>query len=175
MKPLPSPQLPLPRDAFRSMGGYALVECLVYISLLAIVSGLAFAAFYRVWDNSNKLNRHAADILRALNAGERWRADIRSSVAAPQLAESGGQTILRLPQAKGEIHYAFKDGTVFRKAEAASTWHALLPQVNSSHMQAEPRSRVSGWRWEIELKALANTPRVRPLFTFQAVTGPPKP
>jgi hypothetical protein len=46
-----------------------------------------------------------------------------------------------------------------------------LSNVKSSKMQSELRENVTAWRWELELKTVKKTARVRPLFTFEAVAG----
>jgi hypothetical protein len=135
----------------RSVAGIMLIECLVYIGLLAVLLGLAFLAFYTVSDYSRHLSQNAADIARALNAGERWRKDVRSATATPQLVESAGETVLHLPQSRGEIQYTFLDGTVYRRSteKTNENWHLLLEGVKSSKMQMKKYSLVSAWRWEV--------------------------
>src|SRR6266487_4316060 len=68
-----------------SQRGFALVDCVAYIGLLAVILTMAFAAFYRALERSRDLSRNAAEIVRALQAGERWRADVRASARPPQL------------------------------------------------------------------------------------------
>ena len=78
--------------------------------------GLAYAAFYRTLGNWQSLSRNSADIVRTVQAGERWRADVRSATAPPRVVEFAQETIFHVPQAQGEILYAFRDGAVFRRA-----------------------------------------------------------
>ena len=40
--------------------GYSLIECLVYIAVLAVVLNLSFLAYYRYNQHSNSLRRNAA-------------------------------------------------------------------------------------------------------------------
>jgi hypothetical protein len=157
----------------RSMGGIMLIDCLVYIGLLAVLLGLAFMAFYTVSTFSRRLSQNAADMARVLNAGERWRKDVRSAAGAPQLVESEEGAILHLPQAVGEIQYAYRDGMIYRRATANTNefWQLWLDGVKSSAMQQKRYSHVSAWRWEVELQAEQKVARVRPLFTFQAVVA----
>src|SRR5580765_2729022 len=86
----------LGRSKSRS-NGFLLIDCLVYIGLLAVLLGLAFIAFYRVSDYSRHLSQNAADISRALYAGERWRKDVRTATGTPQLVQSGEGAVLHLP------------------------------------------------------------------------------
>ena len=126
-----------------SSRGLALIDCLAYIALLALILGMAFAAFYRVTENANGLTRNAADIVRALRAGEQWREDIRSATQPPRLEIDGGSATLHLPQAKGAIVYAFRKSTVFRQTLPNTNWEAVLPAVKASVMQSDPRPQVA--------------------------------
>jgi hypothetical protein len=160
---------------FRSRlpAGFMLVDCLAYIGLLAVLLTMAYLAFYRVSDHSRHLGQNAADIARALNAGERWRKDLRSAVGSPVLVESAQETVLHLPQLKGEVLYAYRDGGIYRRATARTNenWGLLLAGVKTSSMRQQKYSQVSAWRWELELGATQKVARVKPLFTFQAVVA----
>ena len=160
--------LRLPSRA-RSQHGIMLVECMVYIVLFLIVTGLAFAAFYRCERNTRNLRRNADDILRVVKAGELWRKDVRRATAPIAVVEAPDVQILHVPQGTNEVLYAFSDGEILRRATPGSLWAKLAPKVKSSRMQLEPRQHVSAWRWEVELKGEQKVARVRPLFTFQAV------
>ena len=56
-----------------------LLECLVYIAVLAVVLVVTMRGFYRCWDNSKALRHNADDIILVLHAGEQWRADVRAA------------------------------------------------------------------------------------------------
>ena len=147
----------------------ALIDCLAYIALLALILTMAFAAFYRANDYSRDLSRNAADIARTLQAGERWRADVRSSTQPPRLETIGNESLLRLASGAGEVTYAFRGGGIFRQALPNTNWVELLPRAASSRMFEERRQHVGVWRWEVELPGKQKVSRVRPLFSFQAV------
>ncbi len=146
-------------------GGYMLIECLVYITVLAVVLDLAYGAYYRCQLNSVNLRRNAEDIVITVRAGERWRANIRVATAPPKL--EGNKLVV--PQATGEVVYEFVDNTMWRQDGTARI--AVLRRLRASTMQADMRSRGTSWRWEVELMAEKKTPRFRPLFTFTAVAG----
>jgi len=112
----------------------ALIDCLAYIALLALILTMAFAAFYRANDYSRDLSRNAADIARTLQAGERWRADVRSSTQPPRLETIGNESLLRLASGAGEVTYAFRGGGIFRQALPNTNWVELLPRAASSRM-----------------------------------------
>jgi hypothetical protein len=159
------------RCAVRSQA-FALIECLVYIGLVALLLGLGTVAFYRCFDNMNGLRRNANDITRAVQAGELWRNDIRAAARAIQIDETD-QTI-RIPQQDREVFYKFADTGVFRKTGTNAPWLPLLSKVQSSQMISDPRAHVTAWRWELELQTARKDARVRPLFTFLAVPEPGK-
>ncbi len=164
----------IPHCAFRTPRspterGILLVDCMVYIALWSVVVGLAFASFYRCFDQTKHLSRNASDIVRALQAGERWREDVQQAMGELALIESGEAQELRIPQQAGDVVYLFKEGTVLRRAGEKSRWARLLADVKESSMQKDPRTQVTAWRWEIELKTTQKVVRLRPLFTFQAV------
>jgi hypothetical protein len=158
-----------PRNPRARASGILLLECVVYLGVLMIVLAVGGTAFYLCWDNARDLRRNADDITRALRAGERWRADVRSATGPIVIeAEPDGQ-VVRIPSGTNEILYAFNFGAVGRKLASADDWTILLPRVNSSHMQPDERMQVQAWRWELELTPGRKKPGLRPLFTFQAV------
>ena len=151
--------------------GMALVDCLAYMALLAIILTMAFASFYRAMEHSRDLTRNAADIARALHAGEQWRADVRASTRPPRLETVGDETLFLLTRGAGEVSYAFRAGGVLRQALPNTNWVELLPRAVSSRMFEERRQFVDVWRWEVELKGGQRSVRIRPLFSFQAVAS----
>jgi hypothetical protein len=145
------------------------MDCLMFIALLALILSLSFAAFYRALENSRNLSRNAADIARTLNAGDRWREDVRSTTGPPRLSNDGAAVMLQLPQATGEVRYVYREGAVFRQATPLTNWLAVLASVRSSQMIEQRRQRITSWRWEVELQGRQPVARVKPLFSFQAV------
>jgi hypothetical protein len=152
----------------RHPGGIMLVECMVYIAGFFLITGLAFAAYYRSLDNSRGLRQNADDITRALKAGERWRADVRSARRPLALEQAGGEQVLHIPQASGEIIYLFAQGAVWRKTPTESLPVSWLAAVKDSRMLQDTRDGVAAWRWELELASRQKVVRLRPLFTFMA-------
>ncbi len=49
----------------KSRRGYSLLECLVYIAVLAVVLNVSFLAYYRYDQHTRNLRRNADDITRA--------------------------------------------------------------------------------------------------------------
>ena len=149
-----------------------LVEALVYIGLVFVVLGTGYAVMYRCVENSVLLRRNAQDMASALNAGERWRADIRASRPPLQIENSETGQTLRLTIERGEVLYHFETNTVTRCIQGQPVIR-LLSDVKGSEMHASPRQKVTAWQWEMELlpraKGCSKPGRVRPLFTFTAV------
>jgi hypothetical protein len=154
----------------RQEHGYLILETGVYIFVLLILMGVAYAAMYRCIDRSVALHKNADALISALRAGEHWRADVRAATGAIRTQEDSPQ--LLIPTGHGEILYRFETNAILRRA-GSNSWYTLLPNVRSSQMQSDARQHTAAWRWELELlpvkKDGSNTNRIRPLFTFIAV------
>ena len=158
------------RGSCRRQGGLLLVECLVYIGLSALVVGMAFAAFYHVWENAQSIRRVSADIARTLQAGERWREDVRRATG-PLILSGGagaGPKTLTIPQANAEVTYVFTSTNVTRSGGSTASQVQTVSGVKAFRLVEERRRQVSIWRWEIELRSSPKA-KLRPLFTFLAV------
>jgi len=158
--------------AFPPRRGFLLIECLIYIAVLAVVLIVTMRGFYHGWDNSKALQRNADDIIRALHVGEQWRADVRSARGAVQLTRTNGVEQLLVPSAGGPIIYTCTQGKLRRQTSLPAATYLVLSNIESSQMQSEPRQRVQAWTWELELKPTRKDAKVRPLFTFETVAGP---
>jgi hypothetical protein len=132
------------------------------MAVFLVVVGCATMTFYNCWDRTKTLRRNADDIARALDVGERWRADIREAKGPIQLTTGQFQA--------GEVIYTFANGEIRRRSEANGPDTLWLSNVKSSQIQPDARART-GWRWELELKPTRREARLRPLFTFESVAG----
>ncbi len=150
---------------------FSLLETLVYVAVLAVVSSVAFAAYYRTSDTTRQLTRNADDITRALRAGEGWRADVRAAVGPLRLDDRPKRTVLHIPSARGEIRYRFENSECWRETEEASAPLRCLDRVVGTRFEREARGGVSAWRWELELASTRRHATVKPLFTFLAAAG----
>ena len=149
--------------------GFTLIECLIYIAVLGIILNLATHSFFKCLEHSRDLQRNADDIVRAMQAGERWREDIRQATGTPKLTQEDGHKTLRVPRGNGEVSYTFTNGKVWRDAGGRPGRQVFLAGVAASEMVADQRERLTAWRWEVELQSRQSATRVRPLFTFLAV------
>jgi hypothetical protein len=141
------------------------------MALFVVVVGCATRTFYDCWDNTTALRRNADDIARALDVGERWRADVRGARGAAELTATNGAEQFRVPALAGEVTYTFAKGEIRRQAGSTAPNTLWLSNVKSSQMQSDARGRVAAWRWELELKSARREPRLRPLFTFECAAG----
>jgi len=149
---------------------FTLIEVLVYLGLAVLLLGFGYSAAYRCTDNSVALRRSTDDIVNALHAGERWRADVRAASGQMQVESGPGGQIFRIPCVRGEVVYRFVTNEVFRQVGGSPALR-VLENVKVSAMQSDPRQNVVAWRWELELKPRAKISRVRPLFTFIAASS----
>jgi hypothetical protein len=148
----------------------------MYIAVVAVVLGIATIAFFRCWDDSKRLRHNAEDIVRALHAGEQWRADLRTATGPVRVTDQDGAETVVIPAPVGAITYTFAQGELHRQARPAGPAALVLDRVKASRMAAEPRRQVTAWRWELELQPGQKYFRVTPLFTFETVAGhPPTP
>jgi hypothetical protein len=152
-----------------------LTEVLVYIGLVVLLLGLAYAAMYRSIDNSIGLRRNADDIAAALHAGERWRADVRLATSGIRWLKDFEDSVLYMDGGTNHVEYKFRSDAIYRRINGGG-WARALDRVKSSSMEPDPRNGVMAWRWELELspqsRASYKPGRVRPLFTFLAVPPP---
>jgi hypothetical protein len=153
---------------------YLLTEALVYIGVVVLILGVAYAAVYRCIDASLVLRRGAEDIAAGLRAGELWRTDIRSSESPGSVVGSPDGTTLELKGSHGMVAYRFEDGVLSRRV-GSGTWVAVLKNVKASSFHSDARNVITGWRWELELqprsKAEVRGSRIPLLFTFLAMPG----
>lgn len=148
--------------------GYMLIEVLVYMGILLILLGLGYAALYDSMENSIALRRNADDIVKALQAGESWRADVRAATSVRSETNAQGLLLL-LRGPSGEVDYRFATNTVFRRL-GGNAWRDVVSHVKATSFVFDPRLKMPVWRWELEL--LPSTTRfthIRPLFTFLSV------
>jgi hypothetical protein len=82
--------------------------------------------------------------------------------------------LVEIPRGTNKVIYRFAAGQVSRNLAPTEQWIVWLPRVKASQMQADPRARVTAWRWDVELMPARTKVRVPPLFTFEAVAPPTK-
>ncbi len=147
--------------------GFTLIECLVYMMLISVVSGVAMLSLGRLWTATGRLRQNADDLQAALRAGEQWRADVQSAQGQVEAFPDG--TGCRIHATAGVIEWRWAEGSVRRHAAGPdAVW---LARVRRSGMSEESRQKVRCWRWELALEAHGKKAHMEPLFTFVAVPG----
>jgi hypothetical protein len=164
------PRLSIPRVG--ASAGYLLIECLVYLSVIVVVLGLGFGAFYVCWDYSKALHYATDDINAALHAGERWREDIRNATGKVTVETRPEGEVLRIPCGTNEVFYRFNAGEIRRQVASSDFSELLLPTVKASQMVTEARGPAAAWRWELELNSRRKETHLPLLFTFEAAARP---
>jgi hypothetical protein len=154
----------------RHRAGILLAECLVYISLFFVLTGISYGLYFRTMEFSRGLQRNSDEIVRALKAGERWREDVRRAVGPLVTEMHDGVAVNVIPQSDGSVLYWLHEGTLWRQTPANAVATPLCRGVKSSNIVRDARQSVTAWRWEIELKTQQKTVRLKPLFSFLAVT-----
>jgi len=154
---------------FRPRAGYLLVECLVYLGVFVVVLGLATGAFFICWDHTKALHYATDDIAAALQAGERWRADVRTATGTISVTTSAAGEEIGIPHGKDRILYHFSAGEIRRQKNASGFAELILPHVKNSEVIKDARSAVTAWRWEVKLAPRRKESRLPMLFTFEAV------
>lgn len=149
-----------------SRRGIIMIDAMVYISVIGVVLVLAAAVFDKGMRASAGLQRNITDIERALKAGERWRADVRSATGAIR----ADQKTVTIPQKNGAIIYDLQANQV-QRIGISNKPEVFLTEVKDSKMVEERRGNVVGWKWEVELEHRRKEARIRPLFTFMAAPG----
>jgi len=156
----------IPRAGARS--GVTLIECLVYVAVLAILTGVALGVFYLCWNGFQGVISTTDDVSAALRAGERWRADIREATGTISVENDASGQIIKIPENGKQIVYSFNSGEMRRQAGPNSLSQLILPKVKSSDMKSDARGGVKAWQWELELPQRPRGPHVPILFTFEA-------
>jgi type II secretory pathway pseudopilin PulG len=149
----------------RFQSGVSLIETLIYMAVLVVVLTMAFLGYGRFSDQSRRLQNVTMDIGQAVDAGERWREDVRRATGEIEADTEKGE--LRIPQNSLEVVYRFSENQVERKT--GGTFLPLLKNVKASSMQRTERQHVTAWRWELELNTRGKNAKLQPLFQFEAV------
>ena len=161
-------KLPSAISKSRRVAGILLTECLVYIAVFAILTGIGFAAFYLCWDHSKALIYASDDISSALRAGERWRADVRAATGKIIVETNATGEVVQIPEGARVVSYRFESGEVRRQISASGNPQLLLANVRASKMEMDDRGGVRAWRWELELLQRRKGTFLPLRFTFEA-------
>jgi len=150
--------------------GALILEVIAYLAIFVVVLGMATDAFYQSWSASGALRRDAEQISQSMQAGERWRADVRGASGEIEKTSANGREVIRIPQAQGEIIYSFADAELRRRPASGGKESVVLSKIKSSRMQIEREPYGLVCQWDLELEPnRARHGMLAPLFTFAAV------
>jgi len=166
-------KLPRHISKTRRTAGILLIECLVYISVFAILLGIGTAAFYFCWDHTRAVIFTTNEVASALHAGERWRADVRGATGKISVITTTNGATLEIPAGRRKIIYRLADGELRREIPSQNFSWLVLEKVKAFEMKTELRDGVKAWRWELELTPRRRETHFPLLFTFEAAQ--PKP
>lgn len=150
-------------------GGFTLFECLAYVAFMAIIISIGSMTFSKAWTQSTLIRRNADATVRALHAGERWRADIRRACGPIRVVAGPEGEAVHIPTSGGEVVYRSVPDAILVQAGPGAPEVTLLKEVKTSRMTGERREKLTAWQWDLELKQTREDARIRPLFTFKAV------
>ena len=128
--------------------------------------------FYHCWNNNKALRHNADDIIRALHAGEQWRADLRAATGAVQSIQDETPSNSASPPPPGRLFTPSpRENSAVKPVFPAATnllfTNSIPPTCNLIRAGASPP-----WTWELELNPTRKDAKVCPLFTFETVAGP---
>src|SRR6185437_1864125 len=127
----------------RHCSAVMLIECLVYIAVFAILTGIGLASFYFCWDHTRGTIYAADEVESALRVGEGWRADVRAATGKISIATTATGELVTIPEGEGKILYRFEAGELRREIPAQNISRLLLPKVKMSEMKTEARDGVT--------------------------------
>ena len=157
----------VPAHLCRPRRGFTLLECLIYMAMVTVISGVVMLSLGRLWTATGRLGQNSDDLQAALRAGEKWREDVQSARGPVEpLADGSG---CRIRMAVGVVEWRSEAGGIWRQVAGRDT--VWLGWVRRSTMSEEPRQLVRCWRWELALEPRGKRVRMEPLFTFVAVPG----
>jgi hypothetical protein len=157
----------------RRRSAMMLIECLVYIAVFAILTGIGLASFYFCWDHTRRTIYATDEVESALRAGEGWRADVRSATGKISVENTATGEVVTIPEGERTVVYRFEAGELHREIPAQNNSRLLLPKVKTSEMTTEARDGVTAWRWELAVTPRRNEARLPLLFTFEAAQTKP--
>ncbi|HXF09644.1 MAG TPA: hypothetical protein VN625_02590, partial [Desulfuromonadaceae bacterium] len=142
--------------------------------LFIVLSSGAMITFFLMLNSSTALRYNANDISRAMEAGERWRADVRGATGWIQSGVSTNGVTFSIPHRKAVVAYRLSEDTLWRQNTSTSPWVPVLNRVKNSQMETAMRGTARTCVWELELIPRKTVAKVPLAFSFEAV-APDKP
>jgi hypothetical protein len=152
----------------RRQSAMMLIECLVYIAVFTVLTGIGLAAFYFCWDHTRATIFTADEVESALRAGEGWRADVRAATGKISVENTATGEVVMIPEGERMVVYRFTAGELRREIPSQNNSRLLLPKVKASEMTTEARGGAIAWRWELAVTPRRQEAHLPMLFTFEA-------
>jgi len=166
-------KLRLDISSIRRRSAMMLIECLVYIAVFAILTGVGLASFYFCWDHTRATIYAADEVASALRAGEGWRADVRAATGKISSETTTAGELVTIPENGRKVLYRFDAGELRREIPAQNISRLLLPKVKASEMKTAARGGVTAWRWELTVAPRRKESNLPLMFTFEAAQTKP--
>ncbi len=115
----------------RRRSAVMLIECLVYIAVFAILTGIGLASFYFCWDHTRATIYAADEVESALRAGEAWRADVRAATGKISVATTATGELVTIPDGEMRIVYRIKAGELSREIPRAKHFPTATAESQS--------------------------------------------
>jgi len=157
----------------RRRSAMMLIECLVYIAVFAVLTGIGLASFYFCWDHTRATIYAADEVESALRAGEGWRADVRAATGKISVENTATGEVVTIPEGERTVVYRFESGELHREIPVQNNSRLVLPKVKTSEMTTTVSNGVTAWRWELAVTPRRNESPLPLLFTFEAAQTKP--
>lgn len=165
-----------PLSSRRRPTAFALIPLIVYIGVAVVVMNLAGIAFFAVLEHMRAVRFDTEQVMSALRAGERWRADIRRAAVSPKLIQEDDGPLLLLQVGTNRVAYKLVSHWALRQPARNARWQVALRDVAESKFVRDDRpGGVRAWRWEVRFEDRKGRKRHPLAFTFQAVPPPSSP
>ncbi len=92
------------------------------------------------------LDGEKSKVSRALNNGERWRAEVRAAVRGVHLERDDAGEILHLDAAQHQLAYRSASGALYRRIDTGPRV-LTLEGVKSCSFQSDQRGDTTAWCW----------------------------
>ncbi|MBG89741.1 MAG: hypothetical protein CMO80_22970 [Verrucomicrobiales bacterium] len=153
------------------LSGIMLMQCLVYIPIMALIVYVAVDASVTLKDGTHSLQRGTMRLTQSMSAGERWREDIRSMTGKPTLKHEYEREVHTIPGVTNSVQWSLFEGKLWRRADESRAWAKMVDRVKSISIREDKREHVTAWVLDFELKPGHARAKLTPVYTFIAVPG----
>ena len=156
-------------DRRRRTAGLMLIQVLVYLAATALILSLASVA---IFDALGRVRRDLELAQRAgllLDAGERWRDDVRASSGNVVVETTEQGSVCRMGAGTNTVLWTLSRGELSRAAGEGAPSKVWARGVAEAVFLCEERGEVRPWRMDATLAKVRKTERHPVAFTFRSV------